>query len=493
MVKTLLDYIHQHLSLRLGLIIILIVGGVLGVSLSVLFYQTKQRVNRVAERRATQVLGETVHQIEKIMDDAEDVTAELERMTRRYMEPDSLLAFTRQMLEEHPDYLGFTIAMKPYYFPAKGRNYSAYSLRHGDSIVTVVEDGDYYNQIWYKTPWEKRRAMWLEPYIDDTPGFLSSSEYNYSFVKPLYTNKGELVGIICTDLLLKWLSQAVSDVKPYPNSSAIMLDHNGHYIVHPDTGKLVRQSIFSDPDPQSRDEVKHLGHAMISGQSGSWSMYVDGQPARVFFRPLLRTGWSIAIVCPDSDVFSGYNRLLYAVWAIIGGALLLLLLFCYLAIRRIIIPVKRLAAATQSMADKNSLEKFSFQNMELSELKRSSSENTLRRLQDCFVQMQQTISTHIAELQQINNESMLRNQELQQAYELVREAQNRKTAFVQEMAHDVRTPLNIVSGFTQVIVENYNDLPSYELDDITQRMKESADTITRLTRTFMELKELMKT
>jgi hypothetical protein len=42
-------------------------------------------------------------------------------------------------------------------------------------------------------------------------------------------------------------------------------------------------------------------------------------------------------------------------------------------------------------------------------------------------------------------------------------------------------------------VENYNDLPSYELDDITQRMKESADTITRLTRTFMELKELMKT
>lgn len=109
------------------------------------------------------------------------------------------------------------------------------------------------------------------------------------------------------------------------------------------------------------------------------------------------------------------------------------------------------------------------------------------------MQMQQTISTHIAELQQINNESMLRNQELQQAYELVREAQNRKTAFVQEMAHDVRTPLNIVSGFTQVIVENYNDLPSYELDDITQRMKESADTITRLTRTFMELKELMKT
>ena len=106
--------------------------------------------------------------------------------------------------------------------------------------------------------------------------------------------------------------------------------------------------------------------------------------------------------------------------------------------------------------------------------------------------MQQAISTHIAELQRITDETMQRNQELQQASEMVRKANKRRMVFVQDMAHEVRTPLNIVSGFTQVIMENYNDLPAEELTDITQRMRQAADTVTRLARTFMKLKELMQ-
>ena len=516
--KTVIGYIQQHLSLRLGLIILLIVGGVLGVSLSVLFYQTKQRVNQEAERHATQVLGETVQRIEHIMDDAEATTTELERMAQRSMEPDSLLAFTRQVLEKHPDYLGLTIAMKPDYFPSKGRCFSAYSLRRGDSIITVTEGGEYFNQIWYREPWVQKRALWLEPYIDNTPGFLTSSEYNYSFVKPLYTRDGEPVGVICTDLLLKWLSQTVTEVQPFPNSSAIMLGHDGRYIVHPDTAKLVRQSIFSDPDPQAMNEVVPLGHAMIGGQTGIWPMVVDGQPARVIFRPLLRTGWSIAIVCPDSDVFSNYHKLLYAVWGIIAGALLLLLIFCYITIRRAIVPVNRLAEATRSMVIGGGLIGEGFfaskaspdvaeRKVEVGGRIDSASElishpspltshhspnSTVGRLQNSFVQMQQAISTHIAELQRITDETMQRNQELQQASEMVRKANKRRMVFVQDMAHEVRTPLNIVSGFTQVIMENYNDLPAEELTDITQRMRQAADTVTRLARTFMKLKELMQ-
>ena len=512
--KTVIGYIQQHLSLRLGLIILLIVGGVLGVSLSILFYQTKQRVNQEAERHATQVLGETVQRIEHIMDDAEATTAELERMAQRSMEPDSLLAFTQRMLERHPDYLGLTIAMKPDYFPSKGRCFSAYSLRRGDSIVTVAEGGDYFNQIWYREPWEQKRALWLEPYIDDTPGFLTSSEYNYSFVKPLYTRDGEPVGVICTDLLLKWLSQTVTEVQPFPNSSATMLGHDGRYIVHPDTAKLVRQSIFSDPDPQAMNEVVPLGHAMIGGQTGIWPMVVDGQPARVIFRPLLRTGWSIAIVCPDSDIFSNYHKLLYAVWGIIAGALLLLLIFCYITIHRAIVPVNRLAETTRSMvigegwkvesegridsAHKTDLQHLTPRSAE-GRLLPAGCKNTqhptpttVGRLQNSFVQMQQAISTHIAELQRITDETMQRNQELQQANEMVRKANKRRMVFVQDMAHEVRTPLNIVSGFTQVIMENYNDLPAEELTDITQRMRQAADTVTRLARTFMQLKELMQ-
>ena len=50
---------NRH-SLRLGLLILLVVGSVFGVSLGLMFYQTRKFVNQAAERRAMQELGETV-------------------------------------------------------------------------------------------------------------------------------------------------------------------------------------------------------------------------------------------------------------------------------------------------------------------------------------------------------------------------------------------------------------------------------------------------
>ena len=468
----LITYIQQHLSLRLGLLILVVVGGVFGVSLGLLFYQTKQKVKEEAVRHATLVLDETVNKISNIMDHTEAVTASMERRAIANLQPDSLLSLTRQMLEEQPDVYGFTIAMKPDFFPSKGRCYSAYSLRQGDSITTVVEDKDYFEQIWYKSTWDSKRPLWLEPYIDDTPRFLTSSEYNYSYIKPLYTSDGTPIGVLCTDLLLKWLSQTVTEVKPFPHSSAIMLGHDGRYIVHPDTAKLVRQSIFSDPDPEARQDIIPLGQSMLAGQSGIWAMKVDGQPAHVFYRPLPRTGWSIAIVCPDSDVFSGYYQVLNIALAVIGLSLLLLLLFCYQIIRHAIVPLNQLATSAQRITDRHFDE----------QLPHSNRLDTVGRLQNSFILMLQSLNSHINKNRQMNDEMEQHNQELQQAYQLVREADQQKTEFVQDMAHQIRTPLNIISGFTQVISSSYQDFPEDVLTDITTRMKSSANTISRITK-----------
>ena len=468
----LITYIQQHLSLRLGLLILVVVGGVFGVSLGLLFYQTKQKVEEEAVRHATLVLDETVNKISNIMDHTEAITASMERRAIANLQPDSLLSLTRQMLEEQPDVYGFTIAMKPDFFPSKGRCYSAYSLRQGDSITTVVEDKDYFEQIWYKSTWDSKRPLWLEPYIDDTPRFLTSSEYNYSYIKPLYTSDGTPIGVLCTDLLLKWLSQTVTEVKPFPHSSAIMLGHDGRYIVHPDTAKLVRQSIFSDPDPEARQDIIPLGQSMLAGQSGIWAMKVDGQPAHVFYRPLPRTGWSIAIVCPDSDVFSGYNQVLNIALAVIGLSLLLLLLFCYQIIRHAIVPLNQLATSAQRITDGHFDE----------QLPHSNRLDTVGRLQNSFILMLQSLNSHINKNRQMNDEMEQHNQELQQAYQLVREADQQKTEFVQDMAHQIRTPLNIISGFTQVISSSYQDFPEDVLTDITTRMKSSANTISRITK-----------
>ena len=168
--RGIIRYIKQHLYLRMGLEIMLILVLVFTVSLGLLFHYSKEQAQEAAVRKATKTLDETMANISNIMDRTEKATADMERLVQDNLQPDSLLAYTRLMLEQNPDILGFTIAMKPDYFPEHGRSFSAYSLRQGDSITTVVEGHNYFEQIWYKKAWEEKRPVWLEPYIDNTPG-----------------------------------------------------------------------------------------------------------------------------------------------------------------------------------------------------------------------------------------------------------------------------------------------------------------------------------
>lgn len=471
--KSFVSYIRRHLSLRLSLQILVIVFVISGVFLSIVFYQTRKYVKHEAISYATQVLDSTVQRMSGIMDHVESITASMDPIILAHLEPDSLLAYSRQMLERHPEVLGFTIAMEPDFFPEQGRYFSAYSLRTSDSIKTIVEDNyEYFDEDWYKAPREQQRGIWHEPYIDNEVGGLTSWEYNYSYSKPLINREGRIIGAVCTDMLLKDFSEAVTRIAAYPNSSAIMLSHEGRYIVHPDTAKLIRQTIFSDPDPRAREDVMHLGEAMLAGRSGMQQMIVDGNDAYLFYRPLERTGWSIAIVCPASDVFHNYNHLISAVLIVITVSLLVLLLLIYHSVRRSTEPLDQLAMQAQRLSGGDFEEP----------LDHSLRRDSIGQLQNSFILMQQSLHSKISEIRQINAEMEQRNKELIRANELVEEADKQKCHFIQDMSHQVRTPLNIINGFAQVMALDYQNISEEDRDDIISRMRASIKSISHITR-----------
>lgn len=471
--KSLVSYIQQRLTLRLGIQILLVVGVILGLFLGYVFHLTRQYAKQQAINHATEVLDSTVLRINHLMDRVEAATVSMEPLIRKNLKPDSLLAYSRRMLEEHPPVLGFTIAMEPDFFPEQGRLFSAYSLRRGDSIITINENNyEYFERDWYKTPRERQKGYWPEPYIDEGDSVLTSSEYNYSYCKPLFSIDGRILGVLCIDMLLKGISDYVTKVEAYPNSSAIMLSHDGRYIVHPDTAKLVRQTIFSDPDPRAKHDVIRLGEAMLAGQNGMQQLVVDGQDAYIFYRPLERTGWSIAIVCPASDVFSNYDRLLYSAWSIIILSLIVLMIMCFQSIRRIITPLNQLALQTQRIAEGH-LEET---------LTPSNRHDEIGMLQNSFNLMQQSLHEYVSDIRQINDEMEQHNEELVRASQLVQEADQQKTAFIQDMSHQIRTPLNIINGFTQVLSADRHDISDEETNDIITRIRLSAKTLSHITR-----------
>jgi len=81
------------------------------------------------------------------------------------------------------------------------------------------------------------------------------------------------------------------------------------------------------------------------------------------------------------------------------------------------------------------------------------------------------------------------NDALQQAKAQAEESSRMKSNFIKQISHEIRTPLNAVSGFTQIITSPYMDLDSQTKQDLSQKITENTERITRLVSKMLELSE----
>ena len=388
--KEILAYIRRKLSVRVSLWVVMFAAVIFIAALSFLFYQSREAVRQEAINRATQILDKTSLRVEGILNRVEVATNMTEWLVQRHPSvADSMFVYSRGMLLNNPDFYNCSIAFEPYYFKDR-RYFSAYSKHDGDTIRTIQggnENYQYFFMDWYLMPSLLDHPCWTEPYMDlDAP--TNSSEMVTSYCQAIKNKAGEMIGVINTSLSLNWLSQTISAVKPYPNSYSIMIGRGGTFFVHPDTTKLTRQTIFTQTLEQPDTALTALGHSMQRGEEGMKHMNFDGDDCYVFYKPLGKTGCSMAIVCPESDIFGGFDRLRRTVMAIVAVGLLLMLYFFIRIITRELQPLRRLAKEAETIASGQF-------DAELPDFQRI---DEIGQLSHSFGNMQQSLQKYIEEL-----------------------------------------------------------------------------------------------
>ena len=161
---------------------------------------------------------------------------------------------------------------------------------------------------------------------------------------------------------------------------------------------------------------------------------------------------------------------------ILAIGMILLLLVCYQIVRRAIQPLHLLDEQAQRIAN----------GVFDDPLPASTRHDSVGRLTNSFILMQKSFAESVNNIRQTNNQLSVLNSQLTEAYHLKLEANRKKADFIHYMYHEIRTPLNIISGFAQVLTASRHSLGNDEVDDIKNRMKESADDISRLTRQLEE-------
>ena len=390
--KKLIDTLRRSFSARLSLWVVSFAALVFLAATAYFFTVSRRYVREEAILRATQVVENSILRLNNILEDVQLSADNLEWLVYRHLDdPDLMMEYSRITVQGNPVLSGCSISFEPNFF--KGHYYySAYSGYVGGTLRTEQEGDDDYQYFyldWYLQPKLLNQPCWTEPYSDWEQGDAEDRQTQrmVSYCKPLTTSAG-FIGSISLDISLKWLSDNLSPVKPYPNSYSILISRGGTYLVHPDPDKLFYQTIFTEGLIDSKPAQDELGKSMLELEAGFRRLEIDGVRSYVFFTPLKATGWSMAIVCPESDIFGRFNRLRWFITTIDLLGLLLLFFSCFQVIRKTMRPLSDLARQAEEIASGH------FDTV----LPASTQPDELGTLTRSFADMQSSLVTYMDEL-----------------------------------------------------------------------------------------------
>ena len=471
--KEIFTAIRSSLSARLSLAVVLFVAVIFVGAFSIMFTEAQDIIKEEAWGKASQTLDGTVLHIDNTLRRVEVASDNMLRVIERNLEkPDSMFTVGKQVLANNRELTGCSISFDPFYYKEKGRYFSAYAYNDGDSILTEQEGTDnyqYHCMDWYLIPKLLDRPYWVEPFMEDATEGIIVKDIFSSYSRPIHDAKGNSVGTFSVDIRLSWFTQTIAKVKPYPHSFCVMLGKGGSYLVHPDTTKLFYETIFTRTLEKPDSQKTALGTSMLAGESGHKILDYDGEPCHVFYKPFKNTGWSVAIVIPERDIYAPYQRLRsYTLWISAAG-LLLLLFFSLIIIRHSMKPLQQLAEATHRIAegDFSATEARRLRTDEIGQLQRS------------FTKMQQSLDTYTHELRSETTTLEKRNQELLEAYERAKEDERMKTAILHKMPDKMAVPVAEISTTAKQVCDHLGE-QTLDIKKATKTMRDNADQITVL-------------
>ena len=173
--KKLIRRIRRSLPMKISISIFLYAVLVFLLVNGAFLITSQHHFHSIAMDNASEALSNSLAKAERYLRSVETATNATAWMAEDSFNPDSLLVFSRRVVELNSHVSGCSISAKPDMFPEYGRHFSAYTVRKGENIITVKEDGyDYFDYTWYSKAAVSGQAGWVDPFIDENEGSLSS-------------------------------------------------------------------------------------------------------------------------------------------------------------------------------------------------------------------------------------------------------------------------------------------------------------------------------
>ena len=389
-------HIQKSFSARLSLWVTLAVAAVLVATAIVTNILVRDGILREEKLRASSTLDNVEQRIDGVLIAVETAVKNHVGEIGFFLHTphEEMYRITRMLLETNPAIVGSAIAFEPNYFAEQGRWFSPYSYRDGDSIRSKqlgTDSYEYHDMEWYTMPKQLNHDYWSNPYRDVGGGEMPMTTYSH----PLYDENGVFYGVVTADVSLDWLSVMMDSLNYYDNAYSFIIGHNGTFITYPDEKVVLNETVFTLARENGDSQLETIGRAMLDGQSDMQSVNTRNfGKSFIFYQPVKRNGWSMAIVCSSKEFFKAANRMGWLIVAIMLFMLLLLTFLLRHAVRRLTRPLELFTRAVDEVAQGNLQ----------AELPEVHSKDEMMHLHNSFSTMQQSLAKQMEELKTVNEQ-----------------------------------------------------------------------------------------
>lgn len=271
-----------------------------------LYNTSKQAARKTAEH----ILSTSRYAILDVVEQAEQALRNNMWIARWCLQyPDSLGSVSARIVENNKAISGSTVALVPGYsrhFPL----WAPYAHQVGDRVEITSLATPQYNypsHLWFTQALEEDDdGYWSEPYLDEGGGGFMMITYSL----PVKDRTGKKAAVMTADISLDWLSDHVGKIDSYDDSFSILVSRKGLLMAAPsDTLSMKKHLDDLESLIQDRKHYLELEHGLMENKTGEVAIKGRRDTYHVYYSPIERTGWSMAVVFPEKEIYWDVRQL----------------------------------------------------------------------------------------------------------------------------------------------------------------------------------------
>ncbi len=294
--------------------LIVIAGLVIEVMTATMYWFASRGIREEVKHRAESELKVKSLEIKNVMTAVESaVDNSVWAVEQQLDQPDSLINIASRLAKQNSTIVGAGLLFVADYYPEKGHWFEPYAAKRENGIIETSQiggaDHDYLKADWYHKAINKGRGYWSDPYYDEA----GAKAMLCSYFLPVRDKKGRIVALLAADVSLDWLSSIVNARQIYPSSFNVMISRTGQLMACPAESLVIHHTIQEATQRIEDTTANYINRQMMAGESGHADLIdANGERKYIFYAPVEGdAGWSMAVVCKDSEIFHDLRKVGY--------------------------------------------------------------------------------------------------------------------------------------------------------------------------------------